>query len=118
MLQSLQYFHFQILETALQHILKTCTWEMDTCRPISNLTATVVLALAENVERPTLLPFLEQIVAKDSIPVEVRVKAVLAIRPLVKIAPTRVSLMPIFEIFNEVLRNKIFPDIFQNFGRF
>ena len=75
----------------MQHILKECTWEDDTCRPISNLTATAVLALVENVERPTLLPFLEQIVAKDTIPVEIRVKAVLAIRPLVKIVPTRVG---------------------------
>lgn len=52
----------------------------------------VVIALAENVQRPALLNLLKEIVLNEDLPLYVRVKAVSAIRPLIKIVPDRVSL--------------------------
>ena len=86
-------FFLQILKKGLQNILTVCKSANTTCRPLDQMSATVLLALVENIKNPGLLPHLRRIVLDQSLPLDVRAKAVLAIRPLAKIIPSKVCIL-------------------------
>ena len=86
-------FFLQILKKGLHNILTMCKNSKTTCQPIDQMSATVVLALVENRKNPGLLPHLRRIVLDESLPLDVRAKAVLAVRPLSKVVPSKVCFL-------------------------
>eukprot|EP00794_Sanderia_malayensis_P007835 gene7835-8685_t len=91
----------KVLTDALKKIPTICVQGKVDCQPITHLPATVVLAIAENMERPQLFPFLDAIVRNELLPLEIRIKAVLALRPLVRIIPHKVH-VTMLRVFRDI----------------
>eukprot|EP00794_Sanderia_malayensis_P007894 gene7894-8748_t len=81
------------IRKALLQILTTSLTKPETWEPIKHLSTHTVLAIAENLGRPSFLTALEKIILSPVMPTSIKMHAISACRPLMHIAPRRVQLL-------------------------
>ncbi len=85
------YVLSQEILKALEKIpTRVCLANVVKCQPIQHLPVLAVLAIAQNLGRPSLLTPLEAIILHPLAPVHVKVHTINCIRPITRVAPNRV----------------------------